>query len=351
METTFVRQNQSNGGEVGLVSPLHTSTGSTRTISGSGALLRSRSSVPAAKARPQPQSGGVDRNLVEALVTSKIFQDYEKAFSEATGLPVAFRPVESWQLPHHGKRNEGPFCSIISSKSRACAACLQVQDRLAEAATFEAHTLGCSNGLCDTAVPVRLGDRLIGFLQTGQVFRKKPTEQQFERTARQVAEWGVVVDREVLHQAYFATRVVPAKQHDAVVKLLSIFAQHLSMLSNQLLVQNDHAEPPVITRAKEYIQEHQTENLRLGHVAKAVNTSTFYFCKMFKKATGINFTDYLSRVRIEKSKNLLLNPNLRVSEIAFEVGFQSLTHFNRVFKKILGQSPSDYRAQLLGAQF
>ncbi|MGW8368567.1 MAG: AraC family transcriptional regulator, partial [Gammaproteobacteria bacterium] len=53
----------------------------------------------------------------------------------------------------------------------------------------------------------------------------------------------------------------------------------------------------------------QTENLRLGNVAKAVNTSTFYFCKMFKKATGINFTDYLSRVRIEKSKNLLLNPN------------------------------------------
>jgi AraC-like DNA-binding protein len=62
--------------------------------------------------------------------------------------------------------------------------------------------------------------------------------------------------------------------------------------------------------------------------------------------TGINFTDYLARVRIEKSKNLLLNPNLRVSEIAYEVGFQSLTHFNRVFKKLLGQSPTDYRAHL-----
>jgi AraC-like DNA-binding protein/ligand-binding sensor protein len=350
METTFVRSSQSNLGEVGAVSPLNTSTASTRTVSGSSAL-RTRSVAAISKPRSQSQNGNVDRNLIDALVSSKIFQDYERAFSEATGLPVAFRPVESWQLPHHGKRNEGPFCSIISSKSRACAACLQVQEKLAEAALFEAHTLGCSNGLCDTAVPVRLGDRLIGFLQTGQVFRKKPTEQQFDRTAKQVAEWGVVIDREVLHEAYFSTRVVPAKQHDAVVKLLSIFAQHLSMLSNQLLVQHDHAEPPVITRAKEYIQEHQTENLRLGHVAKAVNTSTFYFCKMFKKATGINFTDYLSRVRIEKSKNLLLNHNLRVSEIAFEVGFQSLTHFNRVFKKILGQSPSEYRSQLLGTKF
>jgi AraC-like DNA-binding protein len=67
---------------------------------------------------------------------------------------------------------------------------------------------------------------------------------------------------------------------------------------------------------------------------------------MFKKATGINFTDYLSRVRTERAKNLLLNPNLRVSEIAYEVGFQSLTHFNRVFKRILGRSPTDYRGQL-----
>lgn len=306
-----------------------------------------RAKVGAFKARPNGGSIG-DRGLIEALVNSKVFQEYERAFTEATGMPVALRPVETWQLPHHGKRNEGPFCALISERSRACASCLQVQERLSELATQEACTVGCPNGLCDTAVPVRLGDRLIGFLQTGQVFRKRPSESQFERALRQVSEWGVDVDVAVLREAYFNTKVVPPRQHDAVVKLLSIFAQHLSMLSNQVVVQQENAEPPVITRAKEYIYEHQTENLRLGHVAKAVNTSTFYFCKMFKKVTGINFTDYLSRVRIEKSKNLLLNPNLRVSEIAFEVGFQSLTHFNRVFKRILGQSPTEYRAQLLG---
>jgi YesN/AraC family two-component response regulator len=80
-----------------------------------------------------------------------------------------------------------------------------------------------------------------------------------------------------------------------------------------------------------------------------VNTSTFYFCKMFKKVTGLHFTDYASRVRIESAKNLLLNPNLRISEIAYEAGFQSLTHFNRVFKKILGQSPTEYRSKLARA--
>jgi AraC-like DNA-binding protein/ligand-binding sensor protein len=286
--------------------------------------------------------------LLEALISSKLFQEYERAFTEATGLPVALRPVETWQLPHHGKQNEGPFCALMAERSRACGSCLEVQERLTQAADEGPATGVCPAGLSDTVVPVRLGDRLLGFLQTGQVFRKPPTRQQFERTTRLLAAWGIETDRAALRQAYFATRVVPPRQHEAVIKLLSIFAQHLSILSNQILVQTENSEPPVITRAKAFIQDHQTEHLHLGQVAKAVNSSPFYFCKMFKKFTGLNFTDYLSRIRIERSKNLLLNPNLRVSEIAFDVGFQSLTHFNRVFKNIVGQSPTEYREQLTG---
>ena len=131
-------------------------------------------------------------------------------------------------------------------------------------------------------------------------------------------------------------------------KLLGIFASHPGMIANQIVVQEENEEPPMIRRAKSFIKEHQTEDISLGDVADSVNTSTFYFCKMFKKSTGLNFTDYLSRVRVEKAKNLLLNPNLRISEIAYEVGFQSLTHFNRVFRKLVGQSPTQYRQKLPG---
>lgn len=292
-------------------------------------------------------AGTNNRALIKAISDSKIYQEYERAFNVLTGLPVSLQPVETWQLPHHGKRNENPFCALMSQKSRACAACLQVQERLCAKATTEPQTVTCPAGLCDTAVPVRLSDRLIGFLQIGQLFRKKPSEAQFERTAGLMEKWGLEVNRDTLRKAYFAGKVVSQKQHESAVKLLTIFAQHLAILSNQVFIQQENAEPPVIKRAREYIHEHQAEELSLNQVAKAVNMSTFYFCKMFKKVAGINFTDYVARVRIEKSKNLLLNPNLRVSEIAFEVGFQSLTHFNRVFKKLLGQSPTDYRAQLL----
>jgi AraC-like DNA-binding protein/ligand-binding sensor protein len=286
------------------------------------------------------------KKLIEALAGSKIYQDYERSFSEATGLPVALRSVESWQLPHHGKKFENPFCGMLAQKSRACAACLQTQQQLSETAPHEPQTVTCQAGLCDTAVPVRMGDQLIGFLTTGQVFRKTPMAAQFDRTAKLLANWGMQADAGKLRAAYFGTRVVPARQHESVVRLLTIFAEHLSLVSNQIVVHEQNAEPPVITRAKQFIVEHQTEELSLEQVAKSVNTSKFYFCKLFKKATGINFTDYLSRVRTERAKNLLLNPNLRVSEIAYEVGFQSLTHFNRVFKRILGSSPTHYREQL-----
>jgi AraC-like DNA-binding protein/ligand-binding sensor protein len=287
-----------------------------------------------------------NKDLIESLINSKIFQDYEKAFSETTGLPVSLRPVESWQLPHHGKRHENPLCAMLAEKSKSCATCLQMQQKLSESAHFEPATVTCQLGLVDTAVPVRLGEKLIGFIQTGQVLRKKATASQIERTARLIAEWGLQMSDERLHRVYFETKVLSAKQYDSMIKLLSIFAEHISVVSNQIVVHRENAESPVIKRAKEFIIENQTEDLSLDQVARAVNTSTFHFCKMFKKATGLNFTEYVSRVRIEKARNLLLNQNLRISEIAYEVGFQSLTHFNRVFKKITGQSPTDYRSQL-----
>ena len=79
--------------------------------------------------------------------------------------------------------------------------------------------------------------------------------------------------------------------------------------------------------------------------AKAVNTSVRYFCKVFKNYTGITFVEYLTRLRIEKSKSLLLNPHKRISEVAFEVGFESLTQFNRSFKKHTGMTPTEFRTQ------
>jgi AraC-like DNA-binding protein/ligand-binding sensor protein len=286
------------------------------------------------------------RALVEQLKRSNIYHDYEQAFRDTTGLPINLRPIESFNLPHSGDPNENPFCALMAQSNQSCAACLQLQRKVEIEAALAPKTLKCFAGLCDSAVPIRVGDNLIAFLQTGQILLHKPTAARFAQTTRNLLKWGTEVDLKRLEEAFFQTRVVSKKQYEAILRLLTIFAQHLSSLSNQLTVQETNAENPAISRARIYIADQFAEELSLDQVAKQVNMSAFYFCKMFKKATGLTFTDYLARVRIEKVKNLLLNPNKRISEAAYEVGFQSLSQFNRVFRRIAGESPTTYRDRI-----
>jgi len=282
-------------------------------------------------------------DLVQRLSKSDIYKDYERAFSDATQLPISLRPTEIWRLALEGKRYQNPFCALLAKTSRTCAACLQMQKEIQDMPGSGAKTATCFAGLCDSAVPVKAGDKVIGYLRTGQVALRKPNEVQFNRITQQLMDWGVNVDLNELKDAYYHSRTLAPQQYMAMVKLLEIFATHISALANEIVVQEDEAESPMIRRARAYILANQADPIDLDKVAQAMHVSTFYFCKMFKKATGLTFTDYLSRVRVEKAKTLLLNPHLRISEIAYDVGFQSLTHFNRMFRKIVGESPTAYR--------
>lgn len=284
-----------------------------------------------------------NKQFVEKLTRSAIYRDYARAFTAATGMPLALRPAEHWQPSLHGQENENPFCALMARSNRVCAACLKVQRKLTERAGNRARTVTCFAGLSESAVPIRIGDQLIGFFQTGQVFLKQPSKFQFDQAAKKLVGWGASVNLSKARDAYFHTKVLTKKQYRAMLRLLEIFGQHLSLLSNQLATKKATAEPPAIACARQFIAQNQDSAICLATVAKAVNTSTFYFCKLFKRATGLTFTDYLARVRVEKAKTLLLEPNSRISAIAYDVGFQSLTHFNRVFKKIVGQSPTVYR--------
>jgi AraC-like DNA-binding protein/ligand-binding sensor protein len=285
-----------------------------------------------------------DTNVMERLNRSEVYGDYQKAFGEATELPLTLRPLETWQLAHRHQAHENPFCAMMAQANRTCAACLEVQHRAVEGAKNGPETVTCFAGLCDTAVPIKLGEKTIGFLQTGQVaVEEAPSEAQFSGVTRQIAEWGSQIDLKQLKKAYFNSKVLSGSQYAGAIRLLEIFGKHLSLVANQIALSEAEAESPLVRRARAYIAGHHEDPVSLEEVAKAMHVSTFYFCKIFKKATGLTFTDYLGRVRVEKAKTLLSNPHLRVSEIAYTVGFQSLTHFNRVFHNLTGESPTHFR--------
>ena len=284
--------------------------------------------------------------IIRRLSESQVYLDYEKAFGSATKLPLTLRPEIIWQPALRGKKNENPFCALMSKSNRSCASCLQMQEELLHGPPGKSNTLVCFAGLHDTVIPLSIGGRSIGWLQTGQVALHRLSKASFSKVSHLLVEWGTSVDLGKLEDAYFHSRVLSRRQYEAMVRLLEIFAQHLSLIANQCLVQTDAEESPLIIRAKKIIRQGGEKSLSLPQMAKILNVSTFYFCKKFKKATGLTFTDYLSRTRIERAKNLLLNPNVRISEVGYEAGFTSITHFNRVFKRITGHSPSAYRTRL-----
>lgn len=106
-------------------------------------------------------------------------------------------------------------------------------------------------------------------------------------------------------------------------------------------------EPADVWRARRFIEQNSADAISLSKVAKAVNISPTHLSEKFKQVTGINFVDYVARTRFMKACALLQNGTERVSEIAFAAGFQSLSQFNRVFKRLAGQSPRAYRRSQL----
>ena len=284
---------------------------------------------------------------LQVLSESEMYHDYEHAFTEGTGLPLILHRPDMLHMVRYTKKQQNPFCSIMAKVNQSCAACYALQCKLEEEAQLEPKTLKCFAGLCETAVPVRVGENLIAFLQTGQILLQRPDKARFNRVAATLLKWGAEIDVKKLEEAYFNTRVLTPKQYEALIRLLDTFAKHLASCSEVLLLHAKQSESPAITRARSYIEDHSDEELSLAAVAQVVNMSATYFSEKFKEVAGINFVDYVARTRIEKARNLLQNPNLRISEIAFAVGFQSLSQFNRAFKQVVGEAPRDHRAQLV----
>ena len=266
-------------------------------------------------------------------------------FSEATGLALTLRPTQYWQLEHRGKTHENAFCALLAEHPETLAVCLRSHEEMIRHTHNRPHTVTCPFGLTGSAVPVRLGEQTIGFLRIGQVLRKLPKPEDVAKVTRALEQNGMQFDSEV-QKAWEQNPLIPPERYNGIVRLLTFFAEQLSTLCNQIMMERKNAEPPLVQKAREYIDKHKHEELSLAAVAAAAGASVFHFCKVFHKSTGLKFTDYVSRVRVEEARTQLLNPNRRISEVAYDVGFQSLTQFNRTFKRVYGQSPSEFRSRV-----
>lgn len=102
----------------------------------------------------------------------------------------------------------------------------------------------------------------------------------------------------------------------------------------------------LVEKAKAYIRENYNREISLDDISKEVNISSYYFSKMFKEEAGENFIEYLTRVRIERAKELMRNPEMSIKEIGILSGYSDPNYFSRIFKKQTGETPREYRERI-----
>jgi len=138
---------------------------------------------------------------------------------------------------------------------------------------------------------------------------------------------------------------MPRSDEAVAMAELDVMTETTGIADNKAPTPNG-AEPADILRARNFIRESFADPLSLRGVARAAGLSAGHLSEKFKNVTGSKFVDYVARVRFEKACECLAREDRRISEIAFEVGFQSLSQFNRIFKKLSGKSPTAYRVAL-----
>ncbi len=288
--------------------------------------------------------------LLERVAASEMFLSYREAFRTATGLPmrIVSADPEGWCLDDQNV-NRSPFCEALNLCKSACGACLETNRRLMkESEVSGPTTCHCFAGLYATAVPVKMGASVIGYLKTGQVFSRTPTVEQFDDIIGTIGRKTMDdTSLKILKTAFLQTRSVEPERYQSMVTLLQSFAEQLSQHAESLAIIEDGKEPVAIAKARKFIHANLDQPLTLGQVARQAGLSESHFCRLFKDSSGLTLTDYVNRCRVDWAKRELLNPNSRISEIAFLIGYQSLSQFNRSFARIVGVSPSLYRRDRL----
>lgn len=247
------------------------------------------------------------RSFLSRLAQSDLFLRYRDAFGLTTGRTLSLLSAEKLDQT---KAAGLPFATVLS-------------------------------------VPVEMGGRVIAHVSLDPVRLSDGEFASFDDAARRMLDEGSAAAEVRTAQACFLKLpVVTRERSEALATMLQFFGTQLSEFAERLFLQTVDTEPDAVRKARHYILNHLTSPLTLDEVAQHAGVSPFHFCKIFKRATSLTFTDFVNRARVEHAKRLLLKPQTRITEVAYDVGFQSLSQFNRSFRRVTAQSPTEFRSHL-----
>ena len=285
----------------------------------------------------------------ESLAALPEFSRFSTILTQLTGVPMSLHSPSSDLHITYGGEIKNPLCRLIRSTgigAKRCTVCDSGHSRMS-ASRQRPLLYKCHAGFFDMIIPLFVRDVHVANLLSGQILTEPPSEAGFARMRKRLV-W-LSSDDTVLRAAYFSALYLPKEKVKQVMGLLEIFAVQLCESLRQIRELESRLERAELRKAKEYVSSSFSDpDLRLDDAAACAGLSPAHFSHVFKQGTGIPFTRYVQRVRLDEAKRLLTRSEKSISEICFACGFNSLANFIRVFRALEQMTPSRFKVLSLG---
>lgn len=233
---------------------------------------------------------------------------------------------------HSQSIHNSPVCLAVKRSPEGLSSCYRCRMTVQKAVIRRRKSIGgiCTNGVYEYCRPVVYDDRVIAVIFVGNVLTTDPRQRQ--RLAR-------------LNDPTLIDTTEQNTPPEDCAALADILESYIVFLFDRYGIENKTYDP-LIANIKTYIRENLSYNFSMEELASAFNYTEKYLGRMFKARTGQSVKAYCNAVRVSQAKKLLTDTKLSIAAIAEQLGFSSIAYFDRVFFKITGLSPQQYREAL-----
>lgn len=230
-----------------------------------------------------------------------------------------------FHLPHNHIIHFNPVCNTMKSMPNGLKKCFKCRNMAIAKARKTKESFGgiCINGVYEFVHPVFLNNDILCIIFIGNIMNNNKKTERFPPQLIDTME----------HDFSFE------KSNDLAIFIENYIRMMLPYISHNLSLKKSS----LIENIKNYIQENTYSKNNISEIADIFHYNAKYIGQLFKKETGISFNEYVNIIRLEQAKILLSESDKTILDIAFEIGYNSVSYFNRVFKNHFYVTPTEYR--------